>query len=66
MKKFLLFLGVALATTLSVSEASAQIKIGENGGQVSVALESNSSYYNTDATLESIGLDTPEIGRAHV
>ena len=59
MKKFLLFLGVALATTLSVSEASAQIKIGENGGQVSVALESNSSYYNKDATLESIGLDTP-------
>ena len=59
MKKFLLFLGVALATTLSVSEASAQIKIGENAGQVSVALESNSSYYAEDKTLESIGLIVP-------
>ena len=55
MKKFLLFLGVALATTLSVSEASAQIKIGENAGQVSVALESNSSFYAEDTTLENIG-----------
>ena len=59
MKKFLLFLGVALATTLSVNEASAQIKLGENGGQVSVALESNSSYYAEDKTLESIGLIEP-------
>ncbi len=57
MKKFLLFLGVALATTLSVSEASAQIKVGE--GQVSVALESNNSYYAEDATLENIGLIEP-------
>ena len=59
MKKFLLFLGVALATTLSVSEASAQIKIGENAGQVSVAFESNRSYYDEDKTLESIGLVVP-------
>ena len=53
MTKFLLFLGVALATTLSISEAKAQIAVGE--GQVSIALESNSSYYAEDKTLESIG-----------
>ena len=58
MKKFLLFLGVAFATTLSVSEASAQIKVGE--GQVSIALESNSSYYMEDKTLEDIGLVKPD------
>lgn len=57
MKRFLLFLGFALATTLSVSEASAQIKVGE--GQVSVALESNNTFYTEDPTLESIGLDQP-------
>ena len=57
MKRFLLFLGVAFATTLCVSEASAQIKVGE--GQVSVALESNSSLYKEDPVLESIGLDQP-------
>ena len=57
MKKFLLFLGVALAATLSVSEASAQIKVGE--GQVSVALESNTSYYTEDATLVDIKHDKP-------
>ncbi len=57
MKKFLLFLGAAFATMLSVSEASAQIKVGE--GQVSVALESNNSYYADDTTLANIGLDEP-------
>ena len=57
MKRFLLFLGVVVATTLSVSEASAQIKVGE--GQVSVALESNNTWYTEDPTLESIGLDQP-------
>ena len=57
MKKFLLFLGVALAATLSVSEASAQIKVGE--GQVSVALESNNIYFAEDPVLESIGLAEP-------
>ena len=57
MKRFLLFLGVVLATTLSVSEASAQIKVGE--GQVSVALESNNSYYAEDELLEKIGLVLP-------
>ena len=57
MKKFLLFLGVALAATLSVSEASAQIKVGE--GQVSVALESNNIYFAEDPVLESIGLAQP-------
>ena len=57
MKKFLLCLGVALATTLSISEAKAQIAVGE--GQVSIALESNDSYYAEDKTLESIGLIVP-------
>ena len=56
MKRFLLFLGVVIATTLC-GEASAQIKVGE--GQVSVALESNNSYYTEDKVLESIGLDKP-------
>ena len=58
MKKFLLFLGVALCATLSVNEASAQIKAGK--GQVSIALESNNNYYMEDKTLESIGLVKPE------
>ena len=57
MKRFLLFLGVALAATLSVSEASAQIKVDK--GHVSVALESNNTLYSEDPTLESIGLDKP-------
>ena len=59
MKKFLLFLGVALCATFVVNEASAQIKAGENG-QVSIALESNSSYYLEDKTLEDIGLIMPD------
>ena len=58
MKKFLLLLGVAAASIFSVEEASAQIKAGE--GQVSIALESNNSYYAPDKTLESIGLVAPE------
>ena len=58
MKKFLLFLGVALCATLSVNEASAQIKAGK--GQVSIALESNNNYYMEDKTLESIGLVKPD------
>ena len=49
MKKFLLFLSVAFATTLSISEASAQVKVGE--GQVSVALESNNILYMEDPML---------------
>lgn len=55
MKKFLLFLGVALAATLSVSEASAQIKLGE--GQVSVAMESNNIYYIDDTKLVEFNPD---------
>ena len=39
------------------NDASAQIKAGE--GQVSIALESNSSYYAPDKTLEDIGLIKP-------
>ena len=58
MKKFLLFLGVALCATFCVNEASAQIKAGE--GQVSIALESNNSYYMEDKTLEKIGLVNPD------
>ena len=58
MKKFLLLLGVAVATVFAVEEASAQIKAGE--GQVSIALESNNSYYAPDKTLEDIGLVLPE------
>ena len=58
MKKFLLLLGVAVATVFAVEEASAQMKVGE--GQISVALESNNSYYAKDNTLEAIGLVQPE------
>ena len=58
MKKFLLLLGVAVATVFAVEEASAQIKAGE--GQVSIALESNNSYYAPDKKLEDIGLVLPE------
>ncbi len=58
MKKFLLLLGVAAATVFAVEEASAQIKAGE--GQVSIALESNNSYYAPDKKLEDIGLVIPE------
>ena len=58
MKKFLLLLGVAVATVFAVEEASAQLKVGE--GQISVALESNNSYYAPDKKLEEIGLVVPE------
>lgn len=58
MKKFLLLLGVAAASIFAVEEASAQIKAGE--GQVSIALESNNSYYAPDKKLEDIGLVIPE------
>ena len=58
MKKFILLLGVAVATVFAVEEASAQIKAGE--GQVSIALESNNSYYAPDKKLEDIGLVIPE------
>ena len=58
MKKFLLIFGATIATIFSVSEASAQIRAGE--GQVSIALESNNSYYMPDNTLENIGLVKPE------
>ena len=58
MKKFLLLLGVAAATMFVVEQASAQMKVGE--GQISVALESNNSYYAKDKTLEAIGLVQPE------
>ena len=57
MKKFLLFLGVALCATLCVNEASAQIKAGN--GQVSISLESNNTYYAKDKLMEDIGLSTP-------
>ena len=57
MKKFLLFLSVALCATLCVNEASAQIKAGK--GQVSISLESNNIYYAKDKLMEDIGLSKP-------
>ena len=58
MKKFILFIGLLAAASLATNNASAQMKVGE--GQVTVALESNSSYYSKDKTLEEIGLVKPE------
>ena len=58
MKKFLLFLGVVFCVAFSANEASAQIKLGE--GQVSVALESNNSYYAKDNVLENLSKDSTE------
>ena len=58
MKKFLLLIGVAVASVFAAEEASAQIKVGE--GQISIALESNNSYYTEDKKLEEIGLVVPE------
>ena len=58
MKKFLLFIGVLVAATLATNEASAQIQVGK--GQISVALESNNTYYAKDKTLEDVGLIEPE------
>lgn len=57
MKKFLLVL-VAVASVFAIEEASAQIKVGE--GQISIALESNNTYYTPDKTLEQAGLIKPE------
>ncbi len=54
MKKFLLFLCVAAATSFIAESASAQIALGE--GQLSGALESNSIYYGADSRLEELGL----------
>ena len=58
MKKFLLFIGVLAVATLATNEASAQIQVGN--GQISVALESNNTYYAKDKTLEEVGLIEPE------
>ena len=57
MKKFLLVL-VAVASVFAIEEASAQIKVGE--GQISIALESNNTYYTPDKSLEEVGLIRPE------
>ena len=60
MKKFLLLIGIAVATTFAANEASAQIKAGE--GQVSIAFETNNIYYAKDETLSKLGLmDRPEL-----
>ena len=60
MKKFLLLIGIAVATTFAANEASAQIKAGE--GQVSIAFETNNIYYAKDKTLSKLGLmDRPEL-----
>ena len=58
MKKFLLFIALFTVAAAASNEASAQIKAGE--GQVTIALESNNSYYTEDKTLEEIGLVVPE------
>lgn len=58
MKKFLLLISVLALASLA-SEASAQIKVG-NEGQLTVALESNNNYYAKDKTLEEIGLINPD------
>jgi hypothetical protein len=58
MKKFLLFITLFAAASFVSNEASAQIKAGE--GQVTIALESNNSYYTKDKTLEDIGQVVPE------
>ena len=58
MKKFLLIISVLALASLA-SEASAQIKVG-NEGQLTVALESNNNYYAKDKTLEEIGLINPD------
>ena len=51
MKKFLLFITLFAAASFVSNEASAQIKAGE--GQVTIALESNNSYYTKDRTEEN-------------
>ena len=56
MKKFLLFLGVALCATFMVNEASAQIKVGQEG-QISIALESNNILYLQDKLAEEFNPD---------
>jgi hypothetical protein len=58
MKKFLLFITLFAAASFVANEAAAQIKVGE--GQISIAVESNSSYYAPDKKLEDIGLVQPE------
>ena len=58
MKKFLLFISLFVAASFVANEASAQIKVGE--GQISIAVESNNSYYAPDKKLEDIGLVQPE------
>ena len=58
MKKFLLFISLFVAASFVANEASAQIKVGE--GQISIAVESNNSYYAPDKKLEDIGLVLPE------
>lgn len=53
MKKFLLFLGVALAATFVTEGAYAQVKVGK--GQLSGSLESNNIYYDKDKVMEESG-----------
>ena len=57
MKKFLLTIGLVAATMFVANEASAQIKAGE--GQVSIALESNNTYYTKDQKLIDAGIYIP-------
>ena len=59
MKKFLLFISLFVAASFVANEASAQFKV-KNDGQISIAVESNNSYYAPDKKLEDIGLVQPE------
>ena len=56
MKKFLLFLGVALAATIMTESAYAQIKVGK--GQLSGSFESNNIYFDKDKLMEESGFMT--------
>ena len=57
MKKFLLAFSIVVASMFVAEEASAQIKAGE--GQVSIALESNNTYYTKDQKILDIGKYKP-------
>ena len=57
MKKFILTLSIVTFSMFVAEEAAAQIKAGE--GQVSIALESNNTYYTPDKKLEGYGISKP-------
>ena len=58
MKKFLLFIGVAVAATFMVDSASAQVQVGK--GQLSGSLESNNIFYVEDDKISEPPTDPRE------